>query len=270
LSISDTSKVVVASDQHLGYANSQVDCFIAFLDSLSKRTDVGTLVVLGDWVDMWRRDVSGLFLEFHVTVQKLLELASRMKIVVVAGNHDYHELMLLGSSYPFEFQQNYSISSGGITYKFMHGWEFDYAQQPAAMELLCHNLSNQQGKGLSDLYSNLTKFSDDLQELFGFHGGPEGYVSHLMQPPEQRLQPYLGDVEKCAYTSLSEGEKLVFGHTHRPFVSTDGRVANSGSWVTDTPIHNTYVELDGKTMNIFTIDADQNIKEINETVDLTS
>ncbi|MDA4130995.1 MAG: metallophosphoesterase, partial [Thaumarchaeota archaeon] len=220
MSISDSSKVVVASDQHLGYSNSQVDCFIAFLDSLSRRTDVGTLVVLGDWVDMWRRDVSGLFLEFHVTVQKLLELASRMKIVVVYGNHDYHELLLQGSSYPFEFQQNYSISSGGITYKFMHGWEFDYAQQPAVMELLCHNLSNQQGQDRSTFYNYLMGFKNELQELFDFHGGPDGYVNHLMQPPEQRLQPYLGDVEKLAFSSLSEGEKLVFGHTHRPFVSS--------------------------------------------------
>jgi predicted phosphodiesterase len=37
---------------------------------------------------------------------------------------------------------------------------------------------------------------------------------------------------------------LVFGHTHRPFVNTSENVINTGSWVTDAPVHNTYVRID--------------------------
>lgn len=262
MSLSASFKVLVASDQHLGYVNSEVDCFNAFLDYVSKRSDVGQLIILGDWVDMWRRDVSGLYLEFRESVESLLAMSGSIKVVVVAGNHDYHELELLGSTYGFQFLQNYSFDSGGTTYVFKHGWEFDYAQQPPVMELLCHNLSNTGGADLSDLYAHLTNLKTDLEDLFDFHGGEEGYVNHLMTPPEQRLQPYLGDVEKRAFASISPGQNLVFGHTHRPFVSSDGRVANSGSWVTDAEVHNTYVELDGQTMKLFQIDATENVTEL--------
>jgi UDP-2,3-diacylglucosamine pyrophosphatase LpxH len=262
MSISGSSKVLVASDQHLGYVNSEVDCFNAFLDFVSKRSDIGQLVILGDWVDMWRRDVSGLYLEFRVSIESLLAMSKSIKVIVVAGNHDYHELDLIGSTYGFQFLQNYSFVSGNTTYVFKHGWEFDYAQQPPVMELLCHNLSNTEGADLSDIYSHLTNLKTDLEDLFEFHGGPQGYVKHLMTPPEQRLQPYLGDVEKRAFSSISPGQKLIFGHTHRPFVSSDGNVANSGSWVTDAAVHNTYVELDGQTMKLFQIDASENVTEL--------
>lgn len=259
LSISPSSKIVVASDQHLGYVNSEVDCFVAFLDSISKRSDVGQLIILGDWVDMWRRDASGLYLEFRDTVEKLLALGSSIKVIVVAGNHDYHELMLQGSTYGFQFLKDYSFSSGGTNYIFKHGWEFDYEQQPFLMELLCHNFSNAEGADLSKLYTDVTDLPTELKDLVQFHKTPEQLINHLKQPPEQRLQFTFGDVEKRAFQSLSAGQKLVFGHTHRPFVSSDGRVANSGSWVTDAPVHNTYVELDGDTMKLFSIDAQQRV-----------
>ena len=45
-------KVVVASDQHVGYANSNTNDFGNFLDDLSRRDDVQALVILGDFVDM--------------------------------------------------------------------------------------------------------------------------------------------------------------------------------------------------------------------------
>jgi UDP-2,3-diacylglucosamine pyrophosphatase LpxH len=260
LSISTSSKVVAASDQHLGYANSEVDCFLAFLDSISKRSDVGQLIILGDWMDMWRRDSIGIFLEFRESVSKLLALSSKMQVVVVAGNHDYHELLLDGPTYGFQFLKEYSFTSGGIKYIFKHGWEFDPEQQPFLMELLCHNFSNAGGADLSVLYADITNLPTEVKDLLEFHKGPKALASHLMQPPELRLQP--GDVELRAFSSLDPGEKLVFGHTHRPFVSSDGRVANSGSWVTDAEYHNTYVELDGQTMKLFSIDVNQNIKEL--------
>jgi UDP-2,3-diacylglucosamine pyrophosphatase LpxH len=260
--ISSGSKVIVVSDMHLGYANSDASAFLGFLDILLKRNDVGTLIVLGDYVDMWRRDVSGLFLEFWTSVQKLIELSSSVSVHIVAGNHDYHLLKLQGNDYPFLFLENYSVSFGGTNYIFKHGWEFDYAQQPPVMELLCHNLSDSAGADRSAIYNALTGFKNELGDLFHYHNGMDGYVNHLMQRPEDRLAPYIGDVEKRAFSSLAQGEKLVFGHTHRPFVSSDGRVANSGSWVTDAAVHNTYVELDGESMRLFNLDPNLKATEI--------
>src|SRR5208337_3725500 len=88
-----TMKVAVTSDHHLGYANSDKAAFNSFLDNLSQRSDVTHVVLLGDVVDMWRRDASGVFLEHHDTVAKLLALKSKgIQVFYVAGNHDYHVL----------------------------------------------------------------------------------------------------------------------------------------------------------------------------------
>ena len=68
-------------------------------------------------------------------------------------------------------------------------------------------------------------------------------AEHLQINPEVRLQNTIGSIEKKACASVQPAEILVFGHTHRPFVNRLENVVNSGSWVTDAAIHNTYVEL---------------------------
>ena len=45
---------------------TDVASFESFIDYVSKMSDVGMLAILGDFVDMWRRDVSGLFRLFDV------------------------------------------------------------------------------------------------------------------------------------------------------------------------------------------------------------
>ena len=67
----------------------------------------------------------------------------------------------------------------------------------------------------------------------------------VTQPPETRLSEILGDVEKHAMSSVKKGEILVFGHTHHPFINKSENLVNTGSWVSDSTIHNTIVELSG-------------------------
>jgi predicted phosphodiesterase len=62
-----------------------------------------------------------------------------------------------------------------------------------------------------------------------------------LQPPEERIMPYLSDVEKKAYLTVKDGEVLVFGHTHRPFIRNDSKIVNTGSWVKDAA-HSRFVE----------------------------
>jgi UDP-2,3-diacylglucosamine pyrophosphatase LpxH len=265
----EIGKVLVATDQHLGYANSDAASFEKFLDYVSKRSDVGTLAILGDLVDMWRRDVSGLFLEQRKSMDKLVELSSSIKVHFIVGNHDYHLMNLEGHGYPFQFLESMNpIDAGPIKYRFMHGWEFDPEQQPPIMEALCHNLSDTDGVQRSDVYSAFTGFEVRLEELFRIHGGMDGYINHLLQGPEFRLQAVLPDLERRAYSSLNQGELLVFGHTHRPFVSADGRLANAGSWVTDATTHNTFVELEGAQVRLFEF-SDTQITEITDRMPLS-
>jgi UDP-2,3-diacylglucosamine pyrophosphatase LpxH len=160
-------KIVVSSDQHLGYTNSRADDFRRFLDHVAKRNDIEALVVLGDLVYMWRRDVSGLFLEYKDVADRLSNLTnSGIKICVVAGNHDYHLLRLQDPGYKFQFHKELSLnSSKGLKYIFKHGWEFDLAQQPLVMEALCHNLSDEAGTEKTRIYNFLMILKDHLSDL---------------------------------------------------------------------------------------------------------
>lgn len=264
-SIDKPRVVIVTSDQHIGYANSNVNDFLNFLDYLETRLDVGTLVLLGDFVDMWRRDVSGLFLENHLAIEKLLHLrqSREIEIVFVAGNHDYHLLHLRDHNYPFKFLENYSLKANDmLSYKFKHGWEYDYAQHPIVMEALCKNLSDDLGQDRSRIYDYLRKVEDELREIIAFHKSYDSYLDHLMQPPETRLAPYVDDVVRRAYDDVGSDEILIFGHTHRPFIRSDGMVVNSGSWVSDAQISNTFVELDQGRAKLFRFASIDNIIQL--------
>jgi len=214
-------KLLIVSDLHLGYKNADKDSFNRFLDSLKSDKKITDLVLLGDIVDMWRRDASGVFLENWDIVQKIISLKQKMRVHYVAGNHDIHVLLMRGPSYPFSFAKNLKFTDEEHTYTICHGHEFDPTQKPAIMEAMCHVM-----------YDPIEGF----ENLFG-----------ATQPPETRLSKILGDVEKRASLAAKKGEILVFGHTHHPFINKTENIVNTGSWVTDSLIHNTVVELsDGK------------------------
>ncbi|MGA2523825.1 MAG: hypothetical protein ABSF65_06690, partial [Candidatus Bathyarchaeia archaeon] len=71
-------------------------------------------------------------------------------------------------------------------------------------------------------------------------------------------------VEKKACSTVQANEVLVFGHTHRPFVNKDENLANTGSWVTTVPIHNTFVRIEGGKPKLFVFEG----AEITERADI--
>ena len=212
-------KMVIVSDVHLGYKNCDKDSFNRFLDSLQPDKEVTDLILLGDIVDMWRRDASGVFLENWDIVQKIISLKQKMRVHYVAGNHDYHVLYIQGHSYPFSFTKSLKFTDGDHTYTISHGHEFDPHQKTALMESLCHVM-----------YDNIESY----ENLFG-----------VTQPPEKRLSQILGDIEHSACSTVKKGEILVFGHTHHHFINEAENLVNAGSWVADSRVHNTFVELSG-------------------------
>ena len=102
-------KLIMVSDVHLGYKNCDKDSFNRFLDSLQSDKEVTDLILLGDIVDMWRRDASGVFLENWDIVQKIMSLKQKMRVHYIAGNHDYHVLQIQGHSYPFSFTKKLEV-----------------------------------------------------------------------------------------------------------------------------------------------------------------
>ena len=75
--------IIAVSDLHLGFDASDKAAFIQFLRKLQSDPNVTDLVLLGDIVDMWRRDSSRVFLENHDVLDLIIELDPE---VIVAGH----------------------------------------------------------------------------------------------------------------------------------------------------------------------------------------
>jgi len=234
----------------LGYANSDKAAFNAFLDELAQENDVTHLVLLGDFVDMWRRDASGVFLEGYDTIAKLLALKSRgVEVVYVAGNHDYHVLDLTNPGYPIKFSKELVLNDGSVNYRLVHGYEFDPEQKIPSMAFLCRVMSDTGGALENHLWTDFNSLNSIFSKIEpGFIKADIGAVAErLHRPPEDRLKESLGHINSTACKQVKPGEILIFGHTHVPFINKEENVVNTGSWVKDSNPYDTYVELkDGK------------------------
>jgi UDP-2,3-diacylglucosamine pyrophosphatase LpxH len=250
--------IVAVSDQHLGIETADKAAFLRFLRQIQSDDSVTDLVLLGDVVDMWRRDASGVFLENKDVLDQVIVLQKKMRVHYIAGNHDFHVLKLQGRGYPVEFVRNLTLQQDGVTYRFMHGWEFDEMQREHFMESLCHAMSDEKGDRDDHIWAALTRDKGDIGYVLTmlvnrgkFHRTAEA----LQLDPLERLKE--GRVEKKAISSVKPGEVLIFGHTHRPFVNKAENVANTGSWITTAPVHNTYVRLEGGKPRLFVFEGSE-------------
>lgn len=252
----------------MGYANSDKTAFNAFLDELAQETDVTHFVLLGDLVDMWRRDAAGVFLEAHDTIGKILALKSKgVQIFYVAGNHDYHVLDLHNPAYPIQFSKELSLTDGQVTYRFVHGYEFDPEQKVPFMAFLCRVMSDQGGALENQLWTDFNSLNNIFAKIEpSFVKADIAAVGQrLLRRPEDRLKDSIDKINLTACEQVKPGEVLIFGHTHVPFVNRAENVANCGSWVNDSNPHDTYVELtDGKPRLFIFGDQKQEITERKE------
>ncbi|HEY3421486.1 MAG TPA: UDP-2,3-diacylglucosamine diphosphatase [Methanomassiliicoccales archaeon] len=256
---------MVVSDVHLGSASCDRASFNSFLSSLREDPEITDLVLLGDIVDMWRRDASGVFLENMDTIQLIKDLQGKIKVHWVAGNHDYHLLKLKNRAphyrYPFEFKQELELVDSGRTIRFMHGYEFEYGHElriiRPSMDILCHFMSDVDGVREEELWTYLRRrFLDLHYTVFTQHleRRLKRRSRSLNDGPEERLaQNRLEVVEKRAHEEVRSkpGQLLVFGHTHHPFISKGEDLVNTGSWVTESKIYKTYVVLEGGRPHLF-------------------
>jgi len=250
--------IIAVSDQHLGIETADKAAFLRFLIQLQSDTSVTDLVLLGDVVDMWRRDASGVFLENKDVLDQVILLQKTMRVYYVAGNHDFHVLKLQGRGYPVSFVKDLTLQQDGVTFRFKHGWEFDEMQREHFMESLCHAMSDEKGDRDSHVWAALTRDKGDIGYAISMlvrRGSIRRTTDALQLDPLERLKE--GNVEKRAISSVPPGEVLIFGHTHRPFINKSENVANTGSWITTVPIHNTYVRLEGGKPRLFTFEGEE-------------
>lgn len=264
-----TGPVAVAGDVHLGAANANADAFDGFLDSLIyEREDVTEFVLLGDVWDMIRRDPFGVAWESAGTIDRLRTLAERIPVRLVLGNHDTYLGELDGSRYDVAFLDEYVLEQGETTVRFVHGNAFDRFQ----FDALSERLSGPGDRGDIDPTGGrkdpvVAAFRDAFKRghqrfrtlpLVGSVASGGGAGSYSRR--ERRAHAFL--------ESIAE-DKLVYGHTHSPYVHHGNLAANPGSWKATAPVHNTYLMLEEGTLELYryrSSDADERLSGPDERV----
>jgi UDP-2,3-diacylglucosamine pyrophosphatase LpxH len=241
--------ILVVSDLHLGYKKSNHEDFLNFLNEY-ENVKIDHLILLGDIFDFWRCRSKKIITENEEILSKLSTLTH--KIHYIAGNHDYYILNLKGifnGNYPFKVSKYLRLDDHGEKFYFMHGYELEvlFTLDPLTI----------------DLYE---KFSEKMCLTENIIGGIAGFLWDFLEISRRSVDRVTEEMKKnpqnrrkiCKVYELavSQGrypllglkpdEKLVFGHTHRPFINNDKTVVNTGSWVDELPskeYHNSYVEI---------------------------
>jgi len=259
--------IIVVSDVHVGYDKCNYDEFNHFLGKCNT-SDIEHLVLLGDIFDFWRvRNTDVAMNDKWVDFFEILGNLKAKNIHYVVGNHDYS---LYGLNeryadnqnhivYPFPISKFLRLQEGNTNFFFIHGYELEVLlwsygginNYEKLSELMC----SRGDKKVRGIESRMWEILKDT----------EWTIEKVRKPPQDRDNSRVDDLAKSKGVHLLLGmrpdEKLVFGHTHRPFNYND-KVINTGSWVSDIPPNtpqNTYVKIADGQIELKTFDESQEL-----------
>lgn len=227
--------ILVVSDVHLGYEGCNKEAFSKFLDDdVCKNLD--HLVILGDFFEFWRRNNAKIITENEDILEKLNNLNAK-NIHYIIGNHDYYMLELsqrYGDNFPFTISKNLRLEDGGNTFYFIHGYEFEVlGMEPMTLEMY-EEFSEKMCFG-EDVIGGIASHLWDFIQGTGFKENMDKYPRERLESLKQTKNIYKFAVSKgkSFILGMKPHERLVFGHTHGPFISNEKTVANAGSWINE-------------------------------------
>lgn len=261
--------IVVVSDVHLAERKDDPQVkeddaeFLKFLDYISgnQLKNGGELVLLGDIIDLWRRDFVKAMIESESAIKKLMEMKSKANIHYLAGNHDFH-MLNLGSIYkdrfPFTVSKELRLLDGEKKFFFIHGYQLEVLANPyyksmSAYEAFSEGLclaGDETGNAADKLWETFLASKSALDGLKRLPSDIKGAIDSMFNSPEVRMKSVRSEVDKIAMSSarslyLGTGmdETLVFGHTHEPFEKVESGAINTGSWKKSPCTHYAYIEI---------------------------
>ena len=132
-----------------------------------------------------------------------------------------------------------SLEDDGKIFHFTHGYEYEPIMRASryAFDFLCYSNEEISGFG-SDVWECLTGLFINLQ------------TREIVRPAKERLNNQkINEIGKIASeVRLREGETLVLAQ--KPFINREGTMVNLGSWVKDSDVHDTYLEIKNGTMTL--------------------
>ncbi len=252
--------IIAVSDVHLGCKESKRDDFKEFIDERVNGTDIDHLVLLGDTMDFWRKTNVEVAYENQDILVKLQNLKTlngdQIKVYYLAGNHDYSILKLKDrypEYYPLDVRKFIRLKSGESNYYFIHGYELEVLASLEPLTIEAYEALSERLCYMEDVFGG---FVGQLWHIFSTitRKGRRVFDTKRMiiKKPEER-EENISAVRKFAlsevkniFLGMRKGEQLVFGHTHKPFLTKDDAgisVANTGSWVEEAGKQNTYIEV---------------------------
>lgn len=262
--------VVVISDTHLGTYGCQAKELFTYLKSVSPKT----LIINGDFIDIWQFSKS-YFPKYHLKViKKIIDLASKgTEVVYILGNHDEFLRRFADTTFGnIELTNKKIMTLDGKKAWFFHGDVFDASVQHSKW------IAKLGGIG----YDFLIRLNV-LTNWFLTQLGKEKYsFSKKIKNNVKNAIKFIGDFENAATELAIENEfdYVICGHIHQPQIreveSKNGNCVylNSGDWIenlTALEYHNknwciyTYNKYDFKE-ELDSEHQDVNLKNIDELI----
>ena len=257
--------IIVVSDVHLGIDKSNDEKFLEFLESLNF-DEIDDFVLLGDIIDIWRRDMTNVVLESSRPLELLTELNKQINVHYIAGNHDFYFLRMkdvLEENFPFDVKKSKVIRSKNTDFYFTHGYQLEVLCNPYYKSLKTYEKFSEHlclagddignaADALWKLYKSRKSWLSNLTKV------PERVdlaLKSMLNPPKIRLKGehyVLSLIDKLAKSNvrhflfgIKQEEFLIYGHTHKQHVDMENRVANPGCWGAEGSNEFTYIKIIG-------------------------
>jgi UDP-2,3-diacylglucosamine pyrophosphatase LpxH len=259
--------IIAVSDLHIGLKEFDKELFELFLEYVKNefsrnKKEKNHLVLLGDIIEFSMRDPVKAIIENEDIISKIKKIEEVSNIYYLFGNHDIivEELATKNSMFPFKVSKNITIKEGSSKYFFIHGYELDVLTSlnkdiSLYEEFFKKSCYEGELKGsVKDFLWKIGKLFRDVEQL------PiplvEDMQDKLSKSPSLRIT--VGKIERFSvspflniFMQIENSSNLVFGHTHRPFITKDYGVINLGSWRKDELIHNTFLKIEDDKVGLY-------------------
>lgn len=219
--------IVIISDVHLGTYGCHAKELLNYLKSIK----VGTLILNGDFIDMWQFRKRYFPKEHIQVIQRILKMAAKgTKVYYITGNHDdalrrYSDF----SSGNIHLRDKLLLQLNGKTYWIFHGDIFDLFIKYSPL------ISKIGGKGY-DWLIMLNRFINKIRMALG---KPRMSFAKRVKSSVKEAIKFVSDFENTAIQLAGEQkyDYVVCGHIHRAQMRAQEAQGhqvtylNSGDWV---------------------------------------
>jgi len=219
----------MVSDLHLGYEKCNVTAFTDFLDNCisSGISKEYSLFILGDLWDLWRKhDII-----YSKESDEVLSLINQFKdVYYLPGNHDHMTLDAIQDYPDFNIRKYFRIKSGEKNFFLVHGHELEVLSKLISIKPSEYDKISDQLCRMNGTEGNIASY---LHEMYHKVTQGQPQITDFLQTAEQRqgmdaIDRFAKSKARYPLLGMQLNDILIFGHTHRPYIDIENRVANTG------------------------------------------